>query len=176
MPSNPADNLVDATPPATDITLTGTDHITLTGSTVDATIEFYRDILGMSLVLSQPNLDRPHLHHLFFDSGDGCLITFFVSPDHTEDNTPLETDVGEVHHLAFKFDLGEFDTIADALTNHGYDYSVYDRGAFFSIYTRDPNGLTIELASDKYSIPDNKRGEVLALAHQKRLEDGRRRR
>lgn len=170
MPTTDPDSLVDATAPDTDISLTGTDHITLTGSTVDKTIEFYRDFLGMPLVLSQPNLDRPHLHHLFFDTGDGRLITFFVSDDHEVPDT-VESDVGQAHHISFRFELSEFDTITDALDEHDHSYSVYDRGPFFSIYTEDPNGLTIELAADKYSIPDDKRAEVIALAHKKRIED-----
>ncbi|MDY6765141.1 MAG: VOC family protein, partial [Halobacteria archaeon] len=36
----------------------------------------------------------------------------------------------------------------------------------------DNNGLTIELVVDKFDIPDERRGEVLALAHQKRVADG----
>jgi hypothetical protein len=49
---------------------------------------------------------------------------------------------------------------------------VVDRGIFKSIYTYDHNGLTIEIAADKFEIPDDKRGEALALAQQKRVEAG----
>ena len=34
-----------------------------------STIAFYRDLLGMPLVLEQPNLDAPELTHLFFEIG-----------------------------------------------------------------------------------------------------------
>ncbi|MFB6203477.1 MAG: VOC family protein, partial [Candidatus Nanohaloarchaea archaeon] len=39
-------------------------------------------------------------------------------------------------------------------------------------YTHDNNGLVIELSADKYEVPDEKRGEVLAEAQRKREEDG----
>jgi len=58
------------------------------------------------------------------------------------------------------------------LDERGYDYSEFDRGAFHSLYTRDHNGLTIELVADKYAVPDDRRGEVLALAHGERLAAG----
>ena len=56
----------------------GLHHITMVGSNREETIAFYEDVLGMRLVLEQPNLDVPEDTHLFFDMGDGRLLTFFV--------------------------------------------------------------------------------------------------
>jgi len=36
----------------------------------------------------------------------------------------------------------------------------------------DNNGLVIELSTDKYEVPDDRRGEVLAKAQELREEDG----
>jgi catechol 2,3-dioxygenase-like lactoylglutathione lyase family enzyme len=58
--------------------LAGVDHITLIGSNIEDTVGFYRDVLGMPLVLRQPNLDQPEVTHLFFDTGDGRMLSFFV--------------------------------------------------------------------------------------------------
>ena len=58
----------------------GVHHITFVGSNRDATIDFYEGVLGMPLVMEQPNLDVPEETHLYFDAGDGRLITFFVRP------------------------------------------------------------------------------------------------
>ena len=148
----------------------GTDHITIEGTSVDDTVEFYRDILGMPLVLRQPNLDRTDLTHLYFDTGDGRLLTAFVSED--RDSTDIETDEGDVHHLAFRIDWRRVDEIAEGLREADYPVSEYDRGAFYALYTADNNDLTIELVADKFAIPDDRRGEVLARAHSHRLEDG----
>jgi len=149
----------------------GTDHITVEGTNTADTIEFYRDLLGMPLVLRQPNLDRAHLTHLFFDTGDGRMLTFFVDEER-ESRDIGERDPGEVHHLAFRIDGGRIDEIAAALDDAGYPVSEFDRGAFHSLYTADNNGLGIELVADKFAVPDDRRGEVLALAQHLRMADG----
>ncbi|MFB6150264.1 MAG: VOC family protein [Haloarculaceae archaeon] len=151
---------------------TGTDHVTLIGSNEEDTIEFYRDVLGMPLVLRQPNLDDPDSTHLFFDSGDGRIVTFFVTDDRESGAAPLRHQVGSVHHLAFTIDPERFADVKAALDEHGYGYNEFDRGIFHSLYTRDHNGLTIELATDKYGVPDDRRGEVLAATQRIRVEDG----
>jgi len=60
----------------------------LIGSNEAETIEFYRDVLGMPLVLRQPNLDQPEVTHLFFDTGDGRILTFFVEDDRDSSRQP----------------------------------------------------------------------------------------
>lgn len=165
------DQLVDPSRPDSAFHLHGVDHITLEGSNIDATIEYYRDILGCPLVLSQPNLDRRELTHLFFDPGDGRLISFFAS-DERETVDLDRPDPGQVHHLAFRIDGTQLEEIAAALEAEGYPVSEYDRGVFHSLYTEDPNGLTIELVADKFAVPADRRGEVVARAHHKRLEAG----
>lgn len=162
---------VDAEPPDSPINLTGTDHITVEGTNTAETIEFYRDLLGMPLVLCQPNLDRAHLTHLFFDTGDGRLLSFFVNEDRDSADIP-EPDPGQVHHLAFRIDGDRIADIADALDAAGYPVTEFDRGAFHSLYTEDNNGLGIELVADKFPVPDTRRSEVLALAQQLRIDAG----
>jgi catechol 2,3-dioxygenase-like lactoylglutathione lyase family enzyme len=163
---------ITAEPPDSAFNTTGTDHVTLIGSNEEDTIEFYRDILGMPLVLRQPNLDDPNSTHLFFDSGDGRIVTFFVTDDRQSDSTPLRHQVGAVHHLSFSIDPERFGEIKRALDEVGNGYNEFDRGIFHSLYTRDHNGLTIELATDKYDIPDERRGEVLATVQRIRVADG----
>lgn len=164
----------DITPelPDSPIHTTGTDHITLIGSNTEDTVEFYRDILGMPLVLRQPNLDDPTSTHLFFDTGDGRIITFFVSDDRASHRGPQRAGVGAVHHLSFSIDPERFVDVREALDEHWGGYNEFDRGIFHSLYTQDHNGLVIELATDKFDIPDDRRGEVLAKTHELRVADG----
>ena len=162
---------VDATKPDSPVGVVGTDHITVEGTNTADTIEFYRDILGMPLVLRQPNLDRDHLTHLFFDMGDGRLITFFVNEE--RESVDLDDpEPGQTHHFAFRIDGDRIEEIKAGLEEAGYPVSEYDRGAFHSLYTEDHNGLTIELVADKFAIPDERRAEALALAQRFREEDG----
>ena len=150
----------------------GTDHITVIGSNVEDTVAFYRDTLGMPLVLRQPNLDQPDVTHLFFDTGDGRILTFFVTEDRPSDSRPIQPDVGGVHHVAFRVEPDRLNEVKEALDADGRGFSEFDRGAFHSLYTRDPNGLTLEFAVEKYAIPDERRGEVLAAAHRARVDAG----
>lgn len=163
---------VTAEPPDSPIRLSGTDHVTLIGSNEADTVEFYRDLLGMSLVLRQPNLDQPEVTHLFFDTGDGRILTFFVSDDRESDPRPQRTGLGAVHHLAFSVDPERFVETKEAFDEVDHPYNEFDRGAFHSIYTRDHNGLVLEFATDKYRVPDDRRGEVLATAQRIREEAG----
>ena len=158
--------------PDSPIHTTGTDHVTVWGSNEAATLAFYRDLLGMPLVLRQPNLDDPSQTHLFFDPGDGRLLSFFVSDDRPSNSRPNPTDVGGVHHLCFSVDPERFEAVMAALEQAGKGYNVFDRGVFHSLYTRDHDGLIVELAADKYEIPSERRGEVLATAQRLRVEDG----
>jgi catechol 2,3-dioxygenase-like lactoylglutathione lyase family enzyme len=166
-----SDAEVTAEPPDGAFRTTGTDHVTLIGSNPEETVAFYRDVLGMRLVLRQPNLDRPDVTHLFFDSGDGRLVTFFVHEDR-ESVAEQDPDVGAVHHLAFRVDHDRLDAVRDRLAETDHGYSEFDRGAFHALYTRDHNGLTVELVVDKFAIPDDRRADVLALAHSKRVAEG----
>ncbi|MFB6142235.1 MAG: VOC family protein [Halorientalis sp.] len=163
---------VTADLPDTRFHTTGTDHVTIWGSNEADTVAFYRDVLGMPLVLRQPNLDDPSQTHLFFDTGDGRILTFFVSDDRPSDRQPLRGGVGSVHHLAFSIDPAEFEEVMASLDDHGYSYNVFDRGIFHSLYTRDHDGLVIELAADKYEFPEDRRAEVLATTQRIREEAG----
>ncbi|MDG5775798.1 VOC family protein [Haloarculaceae archaeon H-GB2-1] len=163
---------VTAERPDSPIHTTGTDHVTIWGSNAADTIAFYRDLLGMPLVLRQPNLDDPSQTHLFFDTGDGRILTVFVSDERTSNQRPLRTQTGGVHHLCFSVAPEDFGDVMAALDDAGRGYNVFDRGVFHSLYTRDNNGLVVELSTDKYEVPDDRRGEVLATAQRIREEAG----
>jgi lactoylglutathione lyase len=158
--------------PDSPIRTTGTDHITIWGSNEADTLAFYRDLLGMPLVLRQPNLDDPSQTHLFFDTGDGRILTVFVSDERDSNRQQLRTGTGGVHHLCFSVAPEDFADVQAALEEAGRGYNVFDRGIFYSLYTRDHNGLVIELSTDRYDIPDERRGEVLATAQRIREEAG----
>ncbi|GAA0197093.1 VOC family protein [Haladaptatus pallidirubidus] len=141
-------------------------------SIIEATIAFYRDVLDMSFVLKQPNLDAPNVTHLFFDTGDGQMLTFFVEEGRESNTERLRTPIGGIHHLVFRYEPEHLEEVRTGLEEHSHHYNEFDRGIFHSRYTSDHNGLVIELATDKFEIPDDRRGEALALTQQKRLQAG----
>lgn len=166
------DEPISAARPESPMHTTGTDHVTLIGSNEAETIAFYRDLLGMPLVLRQPNLDQPEVTHLFFDTGDGRMLTFFVADDRPSHRGPQRAGIGAVHHLAFRVAPERFADVRAALEANGRGYNEFDRGIFHSLYTTDHNGLVIELSTDKFDVPDDRRAEVLATTQRIREDDG----
>ncbi len=152
----------------------GVHHITFVGSNREATIEFYQDFLGMPLVFEQPNLDVPDETHLYFDPGDGRLITFFVRPTRTNDPTPNPQDIGNLHHLAFTVSRATYTQIAQRLQERGiWNTGPIDRGFMDSIYFRDPNGQLLEMACFKFVPPEGYTvADVLRTAHRLRVAAG----
>ena len=59
----------------------GVHHITLVGAGRQTSIDFWEGVLGMPFVFEQPNLDHADESHLYFDPGDGRLITVFTNED-----------------------------------------------------------------------------------------------
>lgn len=152
----------------------GVHHITLTGADRQTSIDFWEGVLGMPLVFEQPNLDNPDEGHLYFDPGDGRLITVFTDESRTPDRRRTPTEPGCVHHLAFNVTRAVFGQAVERLDERGIGHSgVRDRGFMDSIYFKDPLGLLIELACYKFFPPTGcTHAEVLIRAHRLRVERG----
>jgi catechol 2,3-dioxygenase-like lactoylglutathione lyase family enzyme len=152
----------------------GVHHITLIGSNREAIIDFYEGVLGMPLIFEQPNLDVPQENHLYFDPGDGRLLTFFVRPDRVNDPRPNPEGIGNLHHLAFMVSRATYSLVAKRLNERGIDNTGnVDRGFMDSIYFRDPNGQLLEMACYKFEPPTGyTHADVLARAHRLRKEAG----
>jgi catechol 2,3-dioxygenase-like lactoylglutathione lyase family enzyme len=152
----------------------GVHHITLVGADRRTSIDFWEGVLGMPFVFEQPNLDNPDESHLYFDPGDGRLITVFTneSREGTPDRTP--TDPGCVHHLALDVSKATWDQAVERLDERGIRHSgPKDRGFMDSIYFEDPMGFLIELAAYRFEPPDgHTHAEVLLEAHKLRVERG----
>jgi catechol 2,3-dioxygenase-like lactoylglutathione lyase family enzyme len=154
----------------------GLHHITLTGAGRQTSIDFWEGLLGMPFVFEQPNLDNAAESHLYFDPGDGRLITVFTNEQRTADPARTPTDPGCVHHIALSLSQATFRQTVERLDERGIEHSgVKDRGFMDSIYFNDPLGLTIELASYRFEPPTgHTHAEVLLEAHRIRVERGER--
>jgi catechol 2,3-dioxygenase-like lactoylglutathione lyase family enzyme len=150
----------------------GVHHITIVGAGRQASIDFWEGILGMPFVFEQPNLDNESESHLYFDPGDGRLITVFTNEDRDADSTRTATDPGCVHHIALSLSQATFHQAVERLDERGISHSgVKDRGFMDSIYFEDPLGLLIELASYRFEPPFGyTHADVLLEAHKTRVE------
>jgi catechol 2,3-dioxygenase-like lactoylglutathione lyase family enzyme len=152
----------------------GVHHITLIGADRQTTIDFWEGVLGMPFVFDQPNLDDGNEGHLYFDPGDGRLITVFTNETRKPDAAPVPEATGSLHHLALSVSQATFWQIAERLDARGVKHSgPVDRGFMDSIYFRDPLGLRIELASYRFEPPEGCRhADVMIEAHKIRVARG----
>lgn len=128
----------------------GMHHITAIGSNIDRTQEFFGDLLGMRRVKKTSNFDDPNSAHWYWgvdDGRPGTLITYF-------ERDPAKTGyvnmgAGQTHHFALAIsDEAEQSEWRIKLTKAGYRVSpIMDRVYFKSIYTNDPDGHIVELAT-----------------------------
>jgi catechol 2,3-dioxygenase-like lactoylglutathione lyase family enzyme len=144
----------------------------LVGADRETSIDFWEGVLGMPFVFEQPNLDRPSESHLYFDPGDGRLITVFTNEEREPYSTRTSTDQGCVHHIAFSVSQATFNQAVERLDERGIRHSgVKDRGFMDSIYFDDPLGLLIELSSYRFEPPVGyTHADVLLEAHKIRVE------
>jgi catechol 2,3-dioxygenase-like lactoylglutathione lyase family enzyme len=152
----------------------GVHHITLMGADRQTSIDFWQGVLGMPLVFEQPNLDASDQNHLYFDPGDGRLITIFTSESWQAVGAPNPTLTGNVHHIAFAVSRATYTQAVKRLKERRLPSSgEIDRGFMDSIYFREPLGHLIELAAYKFEPPAGfTHADVLREAHNIRVAAG----
>lgn len=151
----------------------GVHHITLNGADRQTSIDFWEGVLGMPFVFEQPNLDAPEVSHLYFDPGDGRLITIFCEESRRPQG-PVQDQIGSTHHIAFQVSLATYNQVAERLNERGIQNTgKVDRGFMWSIYFLEPLGHRIELACYKFEPPaGHTHAEVLRRAHDLRVARG----
>jgi glyoxalase family protein len=126
----------------------GMHHITAIGSDIERTHAFFGDLLGMQRVKMTSNFDDPGSAHWYWgaDGGrPGTLITYFER----KQAQPVIMGAGQTHHFALAVadehtQLEWRERLVQALLPVS---QVMDRVYFKSIYTRDPDGHIVELAT-----------------------------
>ncbi|MGD2132427.1 MAG: VOC family protein [Maricaulaceae bacterium] len=137
------------------VKLGGVHHVAYRCRDAKATVEFYRDVLGMEFQLAfaedhVPSTGEydPYMH-VFLDAGGGNVLAFFELPEQPDMGRDANTPEW-VQHIAFKVDsLDALEAAKARAEEHGLDVvGPTDHGIFKSIYFFDPNGHRLELAAD----------------------------
>jgi len=128
--------------------IAGIHHITLLCKSLDQSVAFYRNTLGMRMVKQTTNEDDQGARHLFFGDEQGrpgTLVTCLEYPD----LEPGRVGVGSTHHFALTVESeDELGGWRDYLMGQGVACTeVLDRTFFKSVYLRDPDGHIVELAT-----------------------------
>ncbi|MGJ3238211.1 MAG: VOC family protein [Anaerolineae bacterium] len=128
----------------------GMHHISAISSNIQSTHAFLVDVLGLQRVKKTANFDNPDSAHWYWgvEGGrPGSLITYFEhSPSQMR---RARIGYGQTHHFAFAVeDETEQEAWRERLMGAGYRVSqILDRDYFRSIYTNDPDGHIVELAT-----------------------------
>jgi len=128
----------------------GMHHITAIGTNIQATHDFYHGVLGLNRVKMTDNFDDPGSAHWYWgvDEGKpGSLITYFERDPKKVRNAQM--GAGLTHHFAFTVENEDVQREYQAKLNRaGYRVSqILDRVYFKSIYSNDPDGHIVELAT-----------------------------
>jgi glyoxylase I family protein len=125
--------------------LRGLHHVTAICRDLERTIAFYRDVLGLGVVHDALSDDDPNARHVWFGSGDETFVSFMEYPEMPDG----VVGAGSTHHFALRVDsASEQEAWRDYLRERGVSCTdVHDRGAFHSIYLRDPDGHIVEIAT-----------------------------
>lgn len=125
-------------------------HITAIGSNIQRTHAFFGEFLDLRLLKMTSNFDDPESAHWYWGIGNGepgTLITYF---EHNPAKArPVRMGAGQTHHFALAVpDEATQLEWRERLVRAGIPVSpVMDRIYFKSIYTRDPNGHIVGLAT-----------------------------
>lgn len=128
----------------------GMHHITAIGTDIERTHAFFGELLGMRLVKRTSNFDDPDSAHWYWgveEGAAGTLITYFERDPEKEPRRRF--GAGQTHHFALRVADEEIQLQwREKLLAAGLRVTpVLDRVYFKSIYTQDPDGHIVELAT-----------------------------
>lgn len=162
----------------------GLHHLSATASDLGRTDAFLQGLLGLSLVKRTGNFDAPDMPHWTWGTSDarpGSLVTYFGVSAPSAKRAVM--GAGQTHHFALSVPDDQAQSeVHERLRRAGVPVStVQDRVYFRSIYTRDPDGHIVEVATAIPGFlidePVETTGRALRLppwlaAHRARIEDG----
>ncbi len=124
----------------------GINHVALVTGDMDKTIRFWRDLLGMRILVA---MGRPGYRHYFFEISEYDMIAFFEWPNvdvgvEKDPGVPVKGPVVFDHisiGVSSRDDLWE---LMERLSNAGFWVSeVVDHGFVLSLYSFDPNNIPL---------------------------------
>lgn len=142
---------------------TGINHLAMATGDMDATVRFWRDLLGMRLVAG---LGRPGYRHYFFEISKHDMIAFFewshVEKGELKDHGVPVKGPCTFDHVSFGVNSDEdLWEIKDKLEAAGIWVSeIIDHGFIRSVYAFDPNNIPIEFSAPVSEVDIRKRPKM----------------
>ena len=134
-------------------------HVAITTKDTKANHDFYTKAMGFTLAACEASHaaagEGGWMKHFFYDTGDGSMMAFWelhvdgYEPDKYRVNIAEGLDLPQwTNHLAFGAkDLDELERFRKRWLDYGCEVQHIDHGWCQSIYTTDPNGITVEFCT-----------------------------
>ncbi|MBO0330038.1 VOC family protein [Muricauda sp. CAU 1631] len=108
---------------------------------MEASMLWYEEVLG----LKKHQLPKWGAYPVFMFSGKSGIALFPASLDDSELD-PKSKNV-KIDHFAFNVTNENFEKAKNRYTELGLEHTIQDHYYFHSIYTKDPDGHTVELTT-----------------------------
>jgi glyoxalase family protein len=136
---------------STDMRLPGIHHITVIGSDIQRTTDFYASLLDLPLVKRTANFDDPKSPHYYYAlrlGEPGTIITYFERDPIRQG--PVKPGAGQTHHFAFNVaSQDELHNWRERLLSAGQSVSgINDYKYYQGIRFKDPFGHILEIATN----------------------------
>nr|WP_297787940.1 VOC family protein [uncultured Allomuricauda sp.] len=123
------------------ITIEFLDHVAIRVKDMEASIVWYEKVLG----LKKHQLPKWGAYPVFMFSGKTGIALFPAHLDDTE--LDPESKNVKIDHFAFNVTNENFEKAKNHYTSLGLEYKIQDHHYFHSMYTKDPDGHTVELTT-----------------------------
>ena len=123
----------------------GMNHVAIFAKDLEATAEFYSNVMDMPVVRVTANRDVSESTHMNVDMGNGMTFAFFDFPHVSRLQRKAPEGVGGIMHIALVIEEAKRVEIKSRLQQRRVKYQEIG-GA---LYLKDPNGLGIELMAQR---------------------------
>lgn len=124
-----------------DISINFLDHVAIRVKDLNTSSKWYNKVLG----LKKYQLPKWGEFPIFMLSGKSGIALFPANLDDTE--LKLNSKNVKIDHFAFNVTNKNFEKAKKRYTDLNLDFNIQDHHYFHSIYTKDPDGHTVELTT-----------------------------
>jgi len=117
------------------------DHVAIRVKSLKISVEWYQKVLGLKKYQLPEWGDFP----IFLLSGKSGIALFPAKLNDTQ--VELNSKNVKIDHFAFNVTKVNFEKAKKRYTDLKLDFNIQDHHYFHSIYTKDPDGYTIELTT-----------------------------